>query len=92
MGSGRGRPRDMNSSEVRYSIETEGETRAARDGEKIIIGQEHLRRLLDGIPVGGDCVTASPREISGSKALNSGRPSQSQRDDAGASGVLASRK
>jgi len=62
-----------------------GQFKLRNKGEKIVIELEHLRRLLDGIPVGGV-------EIPRSKALDNGRPSQSQRDDAGTSGVIACRE
>ena len=62
-----------------------GQFKLRNKGEKIIIELEHLRRLLDEIPVGGV-------EISGSKALDSGCLNQSQRDDTRASSGVACRE
>ena len=62
-----------------------GQFKLRNKGTKVVVDGEHLRRLLDGIPVGG-------LEIPGSKTLDSGCSSQSQRDDARASGITACRE
>ena len=51
-----------------------GQFKLRNKGEKVVIDREHLRRLLDGIPVGGV-------EITGSKTLSDGRFSSSQGDE-----------
>lgn len=60
-----------------------GQFKLRNKGEKVLIEREHLRRLLDGIPVGGV-------EISGSKRVRSGPLSPSQEDDTRANCSLAS--
>lgn len=51
-----------------------GQFKLRNKAEKVIIQVEDLRRLLDGLPVGGV-------QISGSKSLNSGPLSPSQSND-----------